>query len=238
MRARRPRRSRPPRVDWEAGTLAPALAERVRPAGRGARPLRPTTCRQRPPTAATPSACSPAGFCCAPSPGVPHERIGAHRLRAERQRPHARPSTTPGTSRACSRAARAASDVTGPKYGLRPRPLRCLHRARRRRAAPAPACCSPPRAQGSEMSTVDGLTPEDARRPAGRRFVEASAVQCGYCTPGFIVAATAFLASTPEPARTRCAATSTATSAAAPATSRSSTRSPRWPPAGRSRADA
>ena len=81
------------------------------------------------------------------------------------------------------------------------------------------------------------------RRGAGRRrascdpvqeaFVEAGAVQCGFCTPGLIVAAHDLLRPQPEPDATRRSARRwPATCAAAPATRRSSTRSG-WRPRAR-----
>lgn len=48
-------------------------------------------------------------------------------------------------------------------------------------------------AQGSEITTVEGLTPDDGLSDLQQALVEAGAVQCGFCTPGFVVAATSFL---------------------------------------------
>lgn len=49
------------------------------------------------------------------------------------------------------------------------------------------------------VETVEGLAPEDALHPLQQAFLDAGAVQCGFCTPGFIVAANALLAANPEP---------------------------------------
>ncbi|MCD6726773.1 MAG: (2Fe-2S)-binding protein [Solirubrobacteraceae bacterium] len=43
-------------------------------------------------------------------------------------------------------------------------------------------------AEGADITTVEGLAREDGLHPIQRAFVEAGAVQCGFCTPGFVVA--------------------------------------------------
>ena len=43
-------------------------------------------------------------------------------------------------------------------------------------------------ADGHEVTTVEGLAQEDELHPVQQAFVEAGAVQCGFCTPGLIVA--------------------------------------------------
>ena len=43
-------------------------------------------------------------------------------------------------------------------------------------------------ADGHEIVTVEGLAREDALHPVQQAFVEAGAVQCGFCTPGLVVA--------------------------------------------------
>ncbi len=54
-------------------------------------------------------------------------------------------------------------------------------------------------AEGHEITTVEGLGSPDQLSPVQRAFVEKDAMQCGFCTPGFVVAATAFLAKNPRP---------------------------------------
>ena len=60
-------------------------------------------------------------------------------------------------------------------------------------------------AEGREVRTVEGLAAGDAMHPVQEAFVEAGAVQCGFCTPGFIVAVTDLLerASAPSDAEVR-----------------------------------
>jgi carbon-monoxide dehydrogenase small subunit len=57
-------------------------------------------------------------------------------------------------------------------------------------------------ASGREVTTVEGLSPADGQlSPTQAAFVEAGAVQCGYCMPGLIVATEALLSQTPDPTR-------------------------------------
>ena len=48
-------------------------------------------------------------------------------------------------------------------------------------------------AQGNKITTIEGLTEGDALTPVMQAFVDHDAQQCGFCTPGFIVATTRFL---------------------------------------------
>jgi carbon-monoxide dehydrogenase small subunit len=54
-------------------------------------------------------------------------------------------------------------------------------------------------AQGRELVTVEGLADGDALHPVQQAFVEAGAVQCGFCTPGLLVAAHDLIARNPSP---------------------------------------
>jgi carbon-monoxide dehydrogenase small subunit len=54
-------------------------------------------------------------------------------------------------------------------------------------------------ADGHEVVTVEGLADGDALSPVQQAFVDAGAVQCGFCTPGLVVAVTDLLAQTPDP---------------------------------------
>jgi len=54
-------------------------------------------------------------------------------------------------------------------------------------------------AQGKTIITVEGLAEGDALTPVMQAFVDHDAQQCGFCTPGFIVATTRFLEQHPNP---------------------------------------
>jgi aerobic carbon-monoxide dehydrogenase small subunit len=54
-------------------------------------------------------------------------------------------------------------------------------------------------ADGHDVVTVEGLGAGDDLHPVQHAFVDAGAVQCGFCTPGLVVAAAALLAQTPDP---------------------------------------
>ncbi len=53
--------------------------------------------------------------------------------------------------------------------------------------------------EGREIVTAAGLGGHEAMHPLQRTFVERGAIQCGYCTPGLIVAAQSLIAMTPNP---------------------------------------
>jgi aerobic-type carbon monoxide dehydrogenase small subunit (CoxS/CutS family) len=48
-------------------------------------------------------------------------------------------------------------------------------------------------AEGSEITTVEGLTDGDELSPLQRAFLEEGGVQCGFCTPGMLISASALL---------------------------------------------
>jgi carbon-monoxide dehydrogenase small subunit len=54
-------------------------------------------------------------------------------------------------------------------------------------------------AEGREVVTVEGLAEGDTLHPVQECFVEADAVQCGFCTPGLVVATHDLLARNPHP---------------------------------------
>ena len=54
-------------------------------------------------------------------------------------------------------------------------------------------------AEGREVTTVEGLAPEGELSPVQTAFLEAGAVQCGFCTPGLIVATDDLLGRNPGP---------------------------------------
>ncbi len=57
--------------------------------------------------------------------------------------------------------------------------------------------------EGRSLTTVEGLAQEPGRAPLLRAFAEQGAVQCGYCTPGMVVTASALLDAEPNPDRQR-----------------------------------
>ncbi|HTW19548.1 MAG TPA: (2Fe-2S)-binding protein [Mycobacteriales bacterium] len=57
-----------------------------------------------------------------------------------------------------------------------------------------------PQAQGRVVRTVESFAADDELDPVQQAFVDAGAVQCGFCTPGLIVATDDLLARNPEPA--------------------------------------
>jgi nicotinate dehydrogenase subunit B len=64
---------------------------------------------------------------------------------------------------------------------------------------PIRACTMPIGDVRGPVVTVEGLAPEGHLHPVARAFLEAGATQCGYCTPGMVVAAAALLESTAHP---------------------------------------
>ena len=54
-------------------------------------------------------------------------------------------------------------------------------------------------AEGSEVTTVEGLAKDEELSPLQRAFLEHGGVQCGFCTPGMLISATALLEKTPKP---------------------------------------
>ena len=56
-------------------------------------------------------------------------------------------------------------------------------------------------AEGAEILTIEGLGHPGELDPLQEAFMEAGALQCGYCTPGFLLAAKALLDRNPAPTR-------------------------------------
>ena len=59
-----------------------------------------------------------------------------------------------------------------------------------------------PEVQGRSVETVEGLATGGTLHPLQQQFLEQAALQCGFCTPGFLVAAKALLDRNPDPTET------------------------------------
>jgi aerobic-type carbon monoxide dehydrogenase small subunit (CoxS/CutS family) len=71
---------------------------------------------------------------------------------------------------------------------------------------PILACLTLPTLVGeAEVTTVEGLATNDALHPLQIAFAEEGAAQCGYCTPGMLMTATALLDTTARPTRAEIA---------------------------------
>ena len=54
-------------------------------------------------------------------------------------------------------------------------------------------------AEGAEVTTVEGVAASDQLHPVQRAFIDNAGLQCGFCTPGFIMSAKALLERNPNP---------------------------------------
>src|SRR5512143_3438875 len=52
---------------------------------------------------------------------------------------------------------------------------------------------------GASITTIEGLGTPKSLHPLQRAFIDHAAIQCGYCTPGLVMAAAALLARNPDP---------------------------------------
>ena len=56
-----------------------------------------------------------------------------------------------------------------------------------------------PQADGADVLTIEGVADGERLHPIQQAFVDAGGVQCGFCTPGFIMSTYALLRDTPDP---------------------------------------
>jgi aerobic-type carbon monoxide dehydrogenase small subunit (CoxS/CutS family) len=91
-------------------------------------------------------------------------------------------------------------DLTGCKYGCGEG--RCGACTVLVDGRPTRSCTTPVGAVGGKkVQTIEGLAQGDKLHPLQEAFLEAGALQCGYCTPGMILAAVGLLARETEPSR-------------------------------------
>jgi carbon-monoxide dehydrogenase small subunit len=60
-------------------------------------------------------------------------------------------------------------------------------------------CVMAAEVEGAELTTIEGIASEDSLHPLQQAFLEEAALQCGICTPGFIMASKALLDQNPDP---------------------------------------
>jgi carbon-monoxide dehydrogenase small subunit len=58
-------------------------------------------------------------------------------------------------------------------------------------------------AEGREIGTIEGMATGETLHPLQQKFLDHAALQCGICTPGFLVAAKALLEKNPDPTETQ-----------------------------------
>lgn len=91
-------------------------------------------------------------------------------------------------------------DLTGTKYGCGEG--QCGACTVLIAGLPARACQTRAAAvNGRAITTIEGLSPDGKLHPLQEAFLEHQAMQCGYCTPGMILAGSALLAKTARPSR-------------------------------------
>jgi aerobic-type carbon monoxide dehydrogenase small subunit (CoxS/CutS family) len=91
-------------------------------------------------------------------------------------------------------------DLTGCKYGCGEG--RCGACTVLIDGRPTRSCTTPVSAvQGKKIQTIDGLAVGDRLHPVQEAFLQAGAMQCGYCTPGMVLSAVGLLTREPEPSR-------------------------------------
>ena len=66
--------------------------------------------------------------------------------------------------------------------------------------APVRSCIAPvSKVSGKEITTIEGLAQNGRLHPLQEAFIQADAMQCGYCTPGMILSGVGLLKKTPHP---------------------------------------
>jgi aerobic-type carbon monoxide dehydrogenase small subunit (CoxS/CutS family) len=89
-------------------------------------------------------------------------------------------------------------DLTGTKYGCGE--AQCGACTVLVDGQPVRSCVTPLRAAaGKQVTTIEGLERSGRLHPLQQAFLEADALQCGYCTPGMILSGVALLTRSPRP---------------------------------------
>jgi aerobic-type carbon monoxide dehydrogenase small subunit (CoxS/CutS family) len=89
-------------------------------------------------------------------------------------------------------------DITGPKYGCGE--AQCGACTVLVDGEPRRSCITPVSAVArKQITTIEGLAKDGKLHPVQEAFLNAEALQCGYCTPGMILSAVALLRSNPNP---------------------------------------
>ena len=97
-------------------------------------------------------------------------------------------------------ALRESLDLTGTKYGCGEQQCGACVVWFDGRAIPSCGMLAT-EAAGKEVLTIEGLAQDGRLHPVQQAFVDAGAMQCGYCTPGMIMEAVALLERSPRPSR-------------------------------------
>jgi aerobic-type carbon monoxide dehydrogenase small subunit (CoxS/CutS family) len=105
---------------------------------------------------------------------------------------------TVDTDRSLLSVLRDELDLTGTKYGCGEG--QCGACTVLIEGQPARSCLTPIAAvAGKQVMTIEGLEQGERLHPLQEAFIEAGAMQCGYCTPGMIMSAMALLKKNPNP---------------------------------------
>ena len=103
-----------------------------------------------------------------------------------------------GPDRSLLSVLREDLDLTGAKYGCGEG--QCGACTVLLGGEPVQACVTPvAAAAGKAIETIEGLAQEGRLHPLQQAFVDCTAMQCGYCTPGMIMAALSLLQQQPDP---------------------------------------